>query len=174
VAPTKRERVAALLLTLLPTLFGQALFPSARITFLAPLLAWLYYRLPMQGALWASFGAGLLLDLLSSDYRLGIFALTYTSTTLLLYTQKRHFYAQRWSTLPILTWLFSLVATLIQVTLLAIVDEGLRITWRWAISDLMVYPLLDGLWAFIGFTLPLKLIQWRRPVRRTYRLKRPK
>lgn len=173
-ALTRREGVATLLLILLPTLFGQALLPSARLLFLAPPLVWLYYRLPLQGALWASFGAGLLMDLLSSDYRLGILALTYTSTTLLLYAQKRHFYAQGWSTLPILTWLFSLLSTGIQVILLAMVDKELPITWRWGITDLLIFPFLDGLWALVGFALPLKLVQWRRPVRRVYRLKRPK
>lgn len=173
-ALTKRAAVALLLLALLPTLFAPALFPAIRLLFLAPAIVWLYYKLPFQGALWTSFSAGLLIDLLSSDYRFGMIALTYTATTALLYRQKRHFYAQGWSTLPILTWLFALLSTTLQVVLLAMIDEGLPIGWRWAATDLLLLPIADSCWALLGFALPLKLLQWRPTRRRTYQAKRPK
>lgn len=165
--------VVAMLLALFPTLYGGALFPLLRLYFAAPLVVWLYYRLNQMGALWVSLAVGALLDLLSSGHGFGTYALVYCVTTLFVYRAKPRFYQWGWTTLPILTWLFSIVATLLQAVLFTLAGSGGLLTPMWAATDLLLFPLADAVWAFVAFTLPLRLLQLRRRVDRPVRLARP-
>lgn len=164
---------AAAAIALLPTLFASALFPSLRLLYAVPFLVWLYYSLPLSKALWASFGIGLLLDLLSSSHSFGTFALIYCATTSVVYRLKPRFYAHRWTTLPILTWTFALISTLFQVALFALTGRSGGLSLPWIFTDLLLFPLADALWALVGLSLPLHLLQLRRKVEQPIRLSRP-
>ncbi len=53
--------------------------PEARLFAFSPFLAILYNRIHFQKALWLSFLCGLIIDLLSSEVRLGVYALPIAS-----------------------------------------------------------------------------------------------
>ncbi|WP_166158657.1 MULTISPECIES: hypothetical protein [unclassified Neochlamydia] len=82
----------------------------------------------------------------------------------MIYPQKRHFFADHLSTLPIMTFLFSFTITFFQVIFLYILGTPLSIGMRWIVSDLFVMPLGDALFAFLYFILlPLSLQKKSRP-----------
>lgn len=145
------------ILSFLLSLFGPVLFPSFKLFYFAPFLCTCFYHKSYSSTLWISLCCGLILDLLSAPLRFGLYALNYTLTSGLLYSKKQHFFEDELSTLPILTFLFSVLSTLIQVGLLYIFDASLRLSWNWVSTDLLIMPSLDGVYAFICFNLPILL-----------------
>ena len=75
-------------------LFATALFPQVKFLAFSPFLALLYNRSNFHTSLWIASLCGLMIDLLSSEFRLGIHALTYCLATFLLYQQKKHFFSK--------------------------------------------------------------------------------
>jgi cell shape-determining protein MreD len=149
-------------LALLPTLFIRAIFPSLNLAFLVPFIVYCYYRTSFASSLWVALGCGLLIDLLSSDGRLGLFALNYTLTTACLYHRQKHFFEESISTLPLMTILFSLLSALIQLPLLFGLESGAPFSFFWVITDLLLMPFADGIYAFFWFSLPILLLN-RKP-----------
>jgi hypothetical protein len=97
---------------------------------------------------------GTLLDLFSSYNRLGICGLNYTLTTWILYRQRENFFSDSLTTLPLMTILFSVISTTIQLTLLFPFDRTINLTFLSALHDLIIMPIADGFYAFIIFILP--------------------
>ncbi len=147
------ESLFVLVATLAPQLLGGYLFPSLRLAFLAPLIA---YRMPRQslvGSLWLSLLCGLVIDLLV-ERRFGLFALSYTCATLALYPMRRRFIVDGVMTLPLLSSLFSFLATLFQLALLRALDRPVVMGWQNLSVDVLLMPLFDGLFALIAISLP--------------------
>jgi len=141
-------------------LFATAFFPSARLMPFAPFLALAYYRLTLSKALWVAFGCGLVLDLLSSDLRIGIYGLNFALATLFLYTRKRHFFEDKPIAFSLFSSLISLTCTLIQLFFLYLLDQTIPLGEASFFSDLVAMPILDGLYAFLWFTCPMKLYDY--------------
>jgi hypothetical protein len=114
-----------------------------------------YYAKPFPKAVGLSLLCGLLLDLMSSEFRFGIITLTAVATTLLLYAQKKHFFEDKPLAFSLFTAVISAVFFAIHLCLVYCLDRGAPIT-----AALMVMPLLDGLYAFLWFTCPLKLYKY--------------
>lgn len=144
----------AFLITFLLTLFQPALFPFLRLMFFVPFLIILFYQKSYLTCLWISFGCGLILDLLSSKTHFGLFALNYTLTTWILYERRRNFFGDNLSTLPIMTFFFSVITTVIQYGLMYMFENNFHLSFKWIVSDLLVMPLADSTYAFILFILP--------------------
>lgn len=144
----------AFLLALLPTLFMPALFPGLRFFFFVPFLIILFYQKKLVVCLWASLLAGLLLDLLSSHSRLGIYAFAYVCTTLVLYRYKRHFFADSLSTLPLMTFFFSALTSFMQLLLIYTFEKKIQLGFEWWITDLIVYPIGDAVYGFCIYIVP--------------------
>ncbi len=163
-----KSLIACGLLSLIPLLLGP-LFPYWHPLVLVPFVVCAFYRLPLTTCLWIALGAGALLDLLSANGRLGLYALTYCIATLILFPQKRAFFPGRITTLPLLTALFTSLVTLL--TALA-----LRISpwWGWILTDLVAMPLIDGLYCLVGVALPLYLLFGRAGKPPPYKMERPK
>jgi hypothetical protein len=53
-----------------------------------------------------------------------------------------------------MTFFFAIGSTLIQTILLFIFEKGIAISWGWGVTDLLLFPLFDALYAFLWFTLP--------------------
>lgn len=140
------------LLAFLMTLMSTAVFPGIRLMTFAPFFALSYYRLSFVKALWLSFGCGLLLDLLSSELRFGLYALASTIITAVFYRQKRHFFEDKALAYSAFSALISLALT---AFLLFLTDLKLHIAA--VITNLLLMPAIDGLYAFLWFTCPLKL-----------------
>ena len=125
------------------------LFPSVVLQLFAPFLVFIFYRSSKMEALWWSVACGLVLDLLSPHTTLGLFAFTYAVTTALLYDRKQHFFIDNLSTLPLMTFMFSVLSTLILALLVQI-----PISLPWIATDLLLMPLGDAFIAFFCYTVP--------------------
>lgn len=145
------------LFTLFLTLTAPVLLPGLHLLFFVPFLIILFYQKPLPTALWASLFCGLILDLLSSHHRLGLNALSYCITTGVLYRQRSHFFADRISTLSVMTFFFSVLSTIFQVVLISALDKGIPLSQKWFIVDLLVMPVCDAFYAFVVFILPALL-----------------
>lgn len=144
----------AFLATLLMTLFGPVILHNLSLIFFSPFLIILYYNKSYIRCLQASLGCGLILDLLSSQMHIGLQALSFFLTTSVLYNFRYNFFADSLSTLPIMTFLFSFITTIIQCILIYTLEKEVVISWGWVFTDLFMMPAYDGLFAFIWFILP--------------------
>jgi hypothetical protein len=102
------------------------------------------------------------MDLLESHSRIGFFAVTYWITIGMLYRLKRQFFEDKLSTLPVMTFFFGLFSTVIQAILLNAMGIALHLTGQWIVTDLLLYPLVDALYALLWFAIPSYLLR-RRP-----------
>lgn len=155
---SQRDLKLLFILALFFTLFLPLYFPKIKLLWFAPFLITLYYQKPIAACLWASLGCGLVLDLTTSTDHFGIHAFNYVVVSTLLYSQKRHFFGDSLSTLPIMTYFFSVISTLLQMLLLNIFEDIDIFSVGWVIRDLTLMPLLDALYAFILFVLPWRLL----------------
>ena len=146
------------------TVFAPIIFPGLHLLYFAPFICSVYYSKSYSSALWVSLFCGLVLDLLSAPLRFGLHALNFTLTSAFLYSWKQHFFEDQPTTLPILTFLFSVVSTLIQIVLLYTFESRVALSLQWVITDLVAMPGTDALYAFICFSLP-KLIWGKAPKR---------
>ena len=139
------------------TIVSPLLIPNIRLTFFSPFLIMACYKKNLQNCLWIAFICGLILDLLSSNSRLGIHAFNYCLTLIVLYPQKRNFFADSLSTLPIMTFLFSAFSTFFMATVLYSLEMINMLSWQWFATDLLVMPVGDAIYAFCCFIAPALL-----------------
>ncbi len=144
-------------LALFIALFGTALFPHIKFTAFAPFLALLYNKKSFSSSLWISALCGLSLDLLSSERLLGLYALSYSLTTLLAFKQKRHFFEDKPLALSLFTLLISVISTLCQILLISIFDRSLPLSGKLFLTDIILMPMVDALYAFLWFSCPMML-----------------
>ena len=144
------------------TVWMPVVIPQLRLYFFAPYLIILLYKRPLVNCLWGALICGLVIDLFSAYHHLGLYALNYTLTIALLYRQRRHFFADSPTTLPIMVYLFSVISTAIQIPLLFIFEHKLKINSIWIRYDLLLMPLLDAVYAFCFFVLPYWIFGKRR------------
>lgn len=133
--------------------------PSLRLFYLAPFLIALYYQKNFLVSLWGSFLCGLLLDLLSVGTHFGLYALNYTLTTFFLFVQRKNFFGDSFSTLPLMVFFFSTVSSFLQAIFLYLFEREIFFSWQWIISDLFLMPLFDASYAFVCFIVPFYLFE---------------
>lgn len=150
----QKRLLTTLICTVIPIACFPILFPSLRLIFFAPFIVVFYYKKSYEFCLWSSFLCGLAVDTLSSTMRLGLYAIDYCLTTALLYNQRRHFFADSITTLPIMVFFFSIISTLLQLLLIDIFEKGINVSWSWIATDLIYMPAIDALYAFVFFVLP--------------------
>ena len=155
-------------LALTAALFCGVGLPALHLSFFAPFLALAYYTAPLSRSLWISLGCGVILDLISSEFRFGLLTLTWVVTTLLIYKQKKHFFEDKPLALSLFTAVIAAVSTAVQLTLISCFDRGLPVSFLSSCTDTLLMSAVDGLYAFLWFTCPLKLykyikrVGWRR------------
>lgn len=152
----QKNLTLSLVFVLFLTLSIPTLFPHMRLLFFAPFLIIVYYKKSFLASLWTSLFCGLFLDLLSSHTHLGFHATSYCLSTALLYSQRRNFFADSLSTLPLMTYFFSSIATLFQMGLMHFFEQRIQFSWEWVMTDLVYMPGLDALYAFACFILPAR------------------
>lgn len=154
----KKNPFIAFFCCLFLTILTPVIVPQARLMFFVPFLIILFYQKSLPVSLWLSFLCGLIIDLLSAQSPFGFNACSYTLTTATIYRQKRNFFSDHLSTLPIMTFLFSFLTTIFEIIILSIFGFHASIGFQWIISDLLLMPCFDALFAFLGFILiPLSL-----------------
>jgi hypothetical protein len=147
----RRATVVGFCCALLPTLIFPVLVPKLRLTTFAPFLVLVLYQKTLVNSLWWALAIGCLLDLLSGYPRMGLLPLTYCLTIAALTFVKPYFFIEKFSTLPLMTMLFALLSTLILFALMTLFGQALQVTWRWIATDLLFFPLLDGLYGLVWF-----------------------
>lgn len=147
------------------TLTMPAIFPSLKFFYFIPFLVRCYYLKPFKSCLWLSIGVGLILDLFSSDQRFGLYACNYFLTTYFLYSYKRHFFEDSITTLPIMTYFFSVLSTAFHWCLLLLIDRYyIPITPPFILTDFLLMPLGEVAFTVAIFTIPT--LFFGKPVRR--------
>ena len=163
-------------LALFFALFGSVFLPNSRLLAFSPFLAIVYHRSTFLNALWIASLCGLILDLCSSGMRLGAHSLNFCLTTLLLYRQKRHFFEDKPLSLSLFTIPISTVSSILHLLLLSSLGKTLPISTKMVITDLLVMPFFDAIYAFLWFSCPMMIymksrhLQWRSLFTRLYRL----
>lgn len=134
------------------------LFPFLRLLYFAPFLVLSFYRCSLPHSLWWAIACGFMMDLFSANTPFGIYALTYSLTTAYLYRYQFHLFKDRLSTLPVMTFCFACLSTVIQIVLFSIMGHTISFTWDWFKHDLLWMPLQDALYAIFAFTIPPMLV----------------
>jgi hypothetical protein len=133
-------------------LFGTLFFPSIRLSPFAPLLALSYQRLTFSQSLWLAIGVGAILDLMNGELHFGLYALTLVLTTAVLYSQKRHFFEDKALAFSLFTALISAFSTL-----LLMIFQGVSMSGKSCLANLFLMPAIDGVYAFLWLTCPMRL-----------------
>lgn len=132
-------------------------FPSWHLLFFAPFLVFTYYRYSLISCLWWALASGFVIDLFSAQTRLGIYAIHYSFTTFCLYRYKFYFFEDRFSTLPIMTFLFASLSILIQFIVFYVLGHFFSFSWEWAKNTFIFFPFQNALYATLFFTLPFQM-----------------
>jgi|HubBroStandDraft_4_1064222.scaffolds.fasta_scaffold306331_2 rod shape-determining protein MreD len=143
-------------LALFFSICSTVFLPKTHFLTFSPFLAILYNKTNFIRSLWIASLCGLVIDLLSSELRLGVYALNYCLTTALLYQQKKHFFEDKTLSLSLFTAIISTISTLLHFFFLCIFDQAIPLSAKYIIADLIIMPLADGGYALFGFTLPMK------------------
>ena len=144
-------------LAVMASLFGTLFFPHIRILTFSPFLALTYNRTSLVSSMWIAALCGLILDLTSSELRIGTCALNFCITTLFLYRQKKHFFEDKLLALSLFTALISTVSTIVQLFLSSLFGSAFRLTAKLLFTDLIAMPLVDAVYAFLWFSCPILL-----------------
>jgi rod shape-determining protein MreD len=107
---------------------------------------------PLAGAA----AAGLLVDLFS-DCPLGLYPISYTLATAILFRFRNRFLYERPLHLAVFASFSSLLSSILQLFFLFLFDRRAPIAGQWIAVGWLTAALIDGLYAFIGFSGPLYL-----------------
>lgn len=147
----------------------SSFLPHTHFLAFAPFLVIVFLNYRLLPSLWIVAITGFLFDIFSDQF-FGLFGLSFTLMTLIVYRLKRFCNYDKPLSIALFTSLVSLVYSLLQPLLLFLFDNGLSLSLRWLFTDLILMPLLDGLFALIVFILPLKIYDLsKRKVRRLSR-----
>lgn len=140
------------------TLLMPPLFPSFKLFYLIPFLIISIYQKPINRCLWIALAVGIFVDLLSAHSRFGIYSAAYVITTYFAYDLKRHFFEDNWSTLPVMTFFFSVIF-MTSCLILHLLFEGIAVPLSLSLFfiDFLFMPLCDALFTLALFTLPTTL-----------------
>ena len=97
------------------------------------------------------------MDLLCSDARFGLYALNFFCTTLILFRLRSHFFETNPLSLSLFSSLIAAFSTALHILILVAFGAHMKVTLLSLTVDLLLMPLVDGLYAFFWFTLPLFL-----------------
>lgn len=144
-------------------------WPTVKIYFFVPFLMISYYQFTFVSCLWISIACGIIVDCLSVHAFFGLNAFVYCITTFILHSQRTHFFADRLSTLPLMTALFSMTATLLFMFSAIILEGKHLLSWHLIYTDLILMPVWDALYGWACFVLPLQLTAEFTRLKRRYR-----
>lgn len=128
------------------SLFLTLFFPALRLLFFAPYLVLACYKFPLSALLWRAALCGLVVDLFSSSPFFGESVIHLTLVSFLISRQKTHFFADKWSTMPIMTFLFSLFYSAIHPLFGLLYGLPFSFSFRLFFGDFVLFPLIDALY----------------------------
>lgn len=166
---TRCLKIPFFLIALLSSVLVPPVWPEAKIYFFVPFLIITYYQLTFVNCLWVSIACGTIVDCLSVHSFFGLNAFVYCLSTSILHSQRTHFFADRLSTLPLMTALFSIIATLFFMLSAIFLEDKQLLSWHLIYTDLIIMPGSDALYGWICFVLPLQLITEFKRQKQSYR-----
>ncbi len=131
----------------------NAFYPSLKVCFFIPFIAYLIYEMRFLSLLWIAFISGLLFDSISSQYVLGAYTFSFTIATALAYRLKNLFFKDKILTLFFVSICLSWINTMIILLFFSNISLS-TLTLKWLGIDFLIYPLIEGALAFIIYTLP--------------------
>jgi cell shape-determining protein MreD len=145
----------ALFASLAFSLIVPSFFSTLKFYFFVPSLIIAFYYLSITTITWLSLIIGLLLDVLSASPRFGFLGISYLLTSLFLYPWRLYFFKDAASTLPALTFFYSLCITVIQSLIALLFDlHGFSWSLYWLFTDVVMMPMMDSVYAVLIFSLP--------------------
>lgn len=144
-------------LALIFTFYGTILLPDTRLVTFSPFFAIVFERNTYVKSLWIATICGLIMDIFSSQMHFGIYAVCYGITAAICYQQKKHFFEDKPIALSLFSALISAISSLILIALTILFDKQFPITFEVVLSDGLITPILDALYAFVWFTMPIKV-----------------
>jgi len=145
-----------ILFLLFISIFSMIFFSSvinAKFIFFAPFIIFLFFHLNFISILWISTLLGLFQDLFSSSF-FCINAICYLLVSTILYREKR-FFNDKPINLSIFTTIFAVFYSIINPFLFFIFDKKINLSIKWIITDIVMFPVFDGIYAFLFFALPI-------------------
>lgn len=165
---TNKRLVIAFAITCMMLLICNVWLLHLHLVYFAPFIALTYYEKSKISALWYSVLCGFIMDCLSSQAHFGLFTLNYCLTTMLLYELKPLFFADRLTTIPVISSCFAATTTILQFILIDIFGGAFNFTLQWLIIDVLLMSIVDGIYGLICFALPLTYIKSEKVVRSQY------
>lgn len=142
------------LAALIPLLYAPLLFGKFNIMTSAPLLFYILYKRGLSKALFHAFILGILQDLLASQTPMGFWTFNMVLTLFVLQRLKNLFFIEKIFTLPLLTLFFSCFSSLTYFLLFHTFCSKIHLSLKWVLTDLVVLPVGDALYALIAFSVP--------------------
>jgi hypothetical protein len=138
-------------------LFFNPAITSLKLIYFAPFIVISFYNYSLIGTLWLSILCGFFSDILASG-SFGVITMSYLLCSFVLYRAKR-FFNDKPVNLSIFTSLYSVIFSIFNLLFLFIFDKAVIISLKWVLSDLIVMPFFDGIYAFFWFSLPFLVIE---------------
>lgn len=151
----KTPLLFSFILAALATSYASVFFPHFHLHTFAPFLALLYCRCSKMSSIWIGSLCGLFFDLFSSEIKFGIYALSFGATSYILYPQKKRFYSDKPLALCLFSFLISVSITLFLFVFSRSSTFSFMYSIKWFVSDFVMMPFFDALYAFLWFSLPI-------------------
>jgi hypothetical protein len=152
-----KNLLPALILSYLGSLIIAWIFPWIRPIGYVGALVLTISRFPLSYALWISAGIGLLIDISSASIPFGFFAINYSLSTLIIFRYRKFFSEEKIEIFPLYAILFSFTSTSIHFILYGLIDLQLKLRLFTILTDLLLMPIFDGVYAFLFVFGPLSL-----------------
>jgi hypothetical protein len=144
-------------LALLALIFSTIWTTKLRFVLFAPFCAICYYKYPFSTCLWLSMLAGLIVDVLSSQLRFGLHGLSYVAATFFCYRHKKHFFEDKFHSIPLLSSLIALIYMTALAACSFLFDRQIKMSPAMLFTDFIAATAFDLLYAFLWFSLPIYL-----------------
>lgn len=144
-------------LSLCALFLGGIFLPTLKLLTFAPFLALVFRKKSFLSSLWIAASCGLLIDLLNTDIRFGLFALAYVSTAAILYRLHPLFFEEKPLSLFLYISLISSVLSISQYVLMNAFSKSIPLTFPFALTSFLLMPIVDGVVAFLWLIGPLML-----------------
>lgn len=141
-------------ISLFTLLFSEPFFPKLHLLFFAPSLALAILRLPLINLLYLSLFSGLVVDSFTSSTHFGMTGCAYALAVSLLFTRRYDLFEDNFSTLPIMTLLFSILSALSERILYFLFGTPLTFSAASLFADFFLLPLFNALYSLFLFLLP--------------------
>lgn len=146
------------IISLILSLASSFINAPLKLNFFIPIIIISFYQKSLNYCLWFSLLCGLIFDLFHQADLLGLEILAFSLSTLLLYNQKQNFFSDYITTLPLMTFFYSALNFVIECLIIYFIDKpSFFFSIKFIISNLLIYPLMDSIYALLFFVLPFKL-----------------